>query len=270
MGRMNQREAMLKQLIFHDLLKDGYKTYAKLFNMFDLHIVNWPNFAAAVNVQKAVIYLEDGILRSDQSTLIRHEILHRWMEHFIRLQQHVGGKKLTRREHELANIAGDYDISNKGYTEHDKDIVRNLKINGIPFPGLVTELDHKDWVNLSFEEMYDRLVEESKQEQQQAIQNLMNDLRNEEGDDEGDEGGGSSSQSGQSGQDSSEDSEGDDSSSSSGGNQGDEGDEENNGQNNQSSGTSSGKSKKVVVKSKDWIRGFKAALADIQSGKVKI
>lgn len=182
---MTKEEFAAKQEIIDILRRGGYKTYAELVNLFDINLTNDPDIAAAVDINKARIILNRGVPAESISTLIRHELLHRWLEHNFRLEQHVGKDKWdrrTRREAELGNIAGDYEISNRGYTKKDEEIVRNLKLrlpDGSikPFAGLVTELDHPDWVNLSIEEMYDKLKEEADKEEQDAL-DAINDMAN--------------------------------------------------------------------------------------------
>ena len=182
---MTKEEFAAKQEIIDILRRGGYKTYAELVNLFDINLTNDPDLAAAVDINKARIILNRGVPAESISTLIRHELLHRWLEHNFRLEQHIGKDKWdrrTRREAELGNIAGDYEISNRGYTKKDEEIVRNLKLrlpDGSikPFAGLVTELDHPDWVNLSIEEMYDKLKEEADKEEQDAL-NAINDMAN--------------------------------------------------------------------------------------------
>ena len=78
--------------------------------------------------------------------------------------------KRTLYSNKLFNIAGDYEISNRGYTEKDKENIRAILLNGEIVRGLVTEDDHPDWVDLSIEEMYDKL-----QEQQEEMQ-IGNDV----------------------------------------------------------------------------------------------
>ena len=72
------------------------------------------------------------------------------------------------------NYAADYEISNRGYTTRDKENIRNIELNGRILSGLVTEDDHPDWVNLSVEEMYDKLIEERKQAQEEALKTPIN------------------------------------------------------------------------------------------------
>ena len=73
----------------------------------------------------------------------------------------------------LFNIAGDYEISNRGYTEKDKETVRNILINGRTVSGLVTEDDHPEWVNMSIEEMYDELRKETQRDKNQAEETVV-------------------------------------------------------------------------------------------------
>lgn len=201
---MTKEEFAAKQEIIDILRRGGYKTYAELVNLFDINLTNDPDIAAAVDINKARIILNRGVPAESISTLIRHELLHRWLEHNFRLEQHVGKDKWdrrTRREAELGNIAGDYEISNRGYTKKDEEIVRNLKLrlpDGSikPFAGLVTELDHPDWVNLSIEEMYDKLKEEADKKEQEAlndINNMANQMEQENNDSSSGDGKGNDS-----------------------------------------------------------------------------
>lgn len=73
---------------------------------------------------------------------------------------------------ETSNIAGDYEISNRGYTDADKATVRAIMLNGQILQGLVTEDQHPDWVNLSLEEMYDKLTEKKKADEEKFKQDL--------------------------------------------------------------------------------------------------
>ena len=47
-----------------------------------------------------------------------------------------------------------------GYTEEDKEVIRNIDINGRIVSGLVTDdvKNHPDWVDMSLEELYDAVV----------------------------------------------------------------------------------------------------------------
>lgn len=257
---MTKEDFAYKQDAIDILREGGYKTYANLLNLFDVNVTSDPDIAAAVDISKARILINRGVPREAVSTLLRHEILHRWLEHNIRLEQHVGKDKWSKRSYRdamLGNIAGDYEISNRGYTDKDKDIVRNLKLS-LPdgtkkdFTGLVTELDHPDWADLSIEEMYDKLKEESDKEQEKVL-DFLDDLvsqmeQNQQGEEQDGENRKQSSQQG-----SSQNSENNNSNNSS-----------------QSSENSGGNSSNNTPKSKAYIDGFKQAIADFKAGKLRI
>lgn len=100
------------------------------------------------------------------SVLLRHEIMHIYLDHELKLKRHLAKKMgidlddLSLSDVEKAandekikkelykdgtfNIAADYDISNKMYTDSDKNLVRHLVVNGQNCRGLVTEDDHAD------------------------------------------------------------------------------------------------------------------------------
>ena len=172
---MTREDYLAKQQIRKILAEGGYPTYAYLVGLFDINLTNDPNMIAAMDMNKGRIIV-NRFLDTDQiSVIIRHEILHRYLNHFLRMERHLGKDKWDKRtpqEHRLSNIAADYEISNRGYTEKDKQVVRNIKLNGQTISGLVTEVDHPDWINLSEEEMYDKLVEEQKQKEQEAQQDI--------------------------------------------------------------------------------------------------
>lgn len=154
------------------LRKQGYATYARLLQLFDFYFTDDPNVIAYMIPQRAAIVMNEGIKDEDTaSVLIRHEILHEYLTHYERqLEFDKAHPELnpSRDSNELSNIAADYEISNKGYTDADKVRVRSIMLNDKTLSGLVTEDDHQDWANLTFEEMYERLLKERQQGQAQA------------------------------------------------------------------------------------------------------
>ena len=243
---MTGTELAAKRQIVNILLKEGHVTFAKLFNLFDLHLTRDPNIAAAVDINKARIIINRGVPAEYLSVLIRHEIMHRWFEHWKRLKNHIGNKPIGYLEHQLSNIAGDYDISNKVYSDKDKEDIPQLAIqlkDGSlkQWGGLITELDHPEWTKLSFEDMYDKLLEESeeiKKETLEQIQDILDKLSN---------GGNESTQ---------------------GNNEGDsQSDNDSSGDNStEDSPTSNTKEKK----SQAYIDGFKKAIEDYKAGRLNI
>ena len=170
---MTKIEYIAKDQIKRILKKQGYPTYAKLFDMFDLNLTKDPNVIGYMVPGKAKIVLNIGLDKEQVSTIVRHEILHEYLNHGLR------GKAFEKQKykdwygkdkegsvgnHQLANQAADWEISNRGYTDADKDIVRNIRLGDKTLQGLVTELDNpgKGWEKLTFEEMYDKLLDQYK------------------------------------------------------------------------------------------------------------
>lgn len=173
---MTREEKFAKDFIQTKLSREGYPTYANLLSYFDLNLTERPDTIAYLDPSKGRIVVNRGLDEDQVSVVIRHEILHNYLEHEQRLL-----KKLAREANmdydklddlelqELKqnlyknrdfNIAGDYEISNLAYTDRDKETIRQININGNILCGLVTEDDHPDWVELSVEEMFDKLKEE--------------------------------------------------------------------------------------------------------------
>lgn len=159
---MTRQEWLAKNQIMKYLIEEGHPSYARLLDYFDINLTEDPNCIAAMQPGKARIFLNKGLEIDQVCTCVRHEILHEFFNHQERLLKHLGldPDEVPADLHQLGNIAGDYDISNKGYTDQDKRIIRRLKLNGQKLRGLVTEDDHEDWLDLSFEDMFDKLKAE--------------------------------------------------------------------------------------------------------------
>ncbi len=181
---MTREEKNAKNYLIHVLRSEGYPTYAKIFQKFDFNFTNHPGIAAYLDPAKGVIVANRTLDEFQICTIIRHEILHHYLKHEKRLLDKLAIEKgldpddiddMTLDEikkelysNSMFNYAADYEISNRGYTDKDKEIVRNLKLNGEIVQGLVTEDDHPDWVDLSVEEMYDKIREERKREEEES------------------------------------------------------------------------------------------------------
>ena len=199
---MTYREELGKRQIMKRLAQEGYPTYAKLLDKFDVNITNDNSVVAYMEPNKARIVVNSSLGIDGISMVIRHEILHQYLEHHDRLIKHLADQagldydtlsetelnKLQQQlySNDIFNIAADYEISNRGYTDADKKIARNLYVNGEYVKGLVTELDHPDWIDLSVEEMYDKLnTEENRAKQQAQQQNQQSGDNDEKEDQEG-------------------------------------------------------------------------------------
>lgn len=161
---MTRREQALKKRLIALLKDDGkghkHARYAERLADFDIKIVplGYEPETAAISFDEGLIYINEGFL-SDPNTffqlnvLMRHEMAHNLLMHQIRMarqmKQKYGGKSGTRLSlskslHEINNIIEDFEISNTRYTTEDKQIVKNMYLNGELIGGLVTEDYRKD------------------------------------------------------------------------------------------------------------------------------
>lgn len=177
---MTKIEYIAKDQIKRILKKQGYPTYAKLFDLFDLNLTRDPKVIGYMVPGKAKIVLNIGLDKEQVSTIVRHEILHEYLNHGLRgkafeKQKYKDwyGKEGSVGNHYLANQAADWEISNRGYTDADKEVVRNIRLGDKVLQGLVTELDNpgKGWEKLTFEEMYGKLLDQYKDD--------LNNIKNE-------------------------------------------------------------------------------------------
>lgn len=162
-----------KKQLKNKLREQGYATYARLLDLFDVYLTDDPNQIAAMVPKKAVIIMNKNLNIDQVSTLVRHEILHEYLAHKQRQERyHTSNPKWGKGDnpafHQIQNIAGDFEISNKGYTDRDKSIARAIKLGDQVLRGLVTEDQYPGWENMSFEEMYEKLLEENEED----IENL--------------------------------------------------------------------------------------------------
>lgn len=188
---MTKREYLAKEQILKKLNKEGYPTYSRLLDEFDVNLTNDPSVIAYMEPSKGRIVLNSGLDIEQVSTITRHEILHQYLQHEDRLLKHLARKeninyndlkddsindlKNKLYSNKNFNIAGDYEISNRGYTIKDKRIARSIRLNGQVLKGLVTEDDHPDWVDLPIEDMYDKLTQQLEQEINNAQQGNQSD-----------------------------------------------------------------------------------------------
>ena len=181
---MTRKEQLAKEQIIKVLQTTGYPTYASLLDLFHVNLTEDPNVVAYMEPGKGRIVLNSGLDINQVSTIVRHEILHEYLNHHKRLLNKLAKERnldpdklddLSIKELENSlysnkafNIAGDYEISNRGYTDNDKRIARGIMLNGKRLKGLVTEDDHPDWVDLPLEDMYDLLRQEMKDDPQKG------------------------------------------------------------------------------------------------------
>lgn len=192
---MTKLERGTRTALARFMRSQGYVTYANLLLKFDLnfHSPSGRPFAAAMVPGQYRILINPIIDDKEAlSMLIRHEILHEYLKHNDRLLRHLANesglnydelddmslKQLDRqlKSNDIFNIAADYEISNRGYTENDKQMQRDIGQylhSSEQLRGLVTEDDHPDWVNLPVEEMYDRIVKQREEARKKAEQEVQ-------------------------------------------------------------------------------------------------
>lgn len=175
--KMSKLEHAAKNQIMDILNKQGYPTYSKLLQKLDVKLLDKGSEAVAyLDTRTATIYLNAGLSIEQVSTITRHEILHEYLTHMKRAEKFkLSDPKYKNIPHDLVNIAADYEISNRGYTDKDKQIARSIVLNDKVLQGLVTEDQHPDWVSLSFEEMLAKLSEDSNA-LKNALKNIMKDM----------------------------------------------------------------------------------------------
>lgn len=175
-----------------DKLRNGYKEYADILAYLHLNLTDNPEVTAYLEPAKATITVNRGFDEDQVLVVIRHEIMHQWLKHEMRLIKHVAKifdldpDDLTSMDikalknyiyKDMAfNIAGDYEISNLTYGDYEKNVIKNLILNGEVISGLITEEKHPDWIDLSLEEMYDKLREEMKKNNMIRKGNLIDEV----------------------------------------------------------------------------------------------
>ena len=164
-----------KDEIFDLLREQGYPTYARLFDLFDVYLTDDPGVVAHMIPQKAVIVLNKMLSPKQVSTIVRHEILHEYLTHHEREEIFHQEHPSYRRNSQLSNIAADYEISNRGYTKEDKRIARAIQLGDKTLEGLVTEVKYPDWEDKTFEEMYEELLKQQ-EEDENALEDLLKQI----------------------------------------------------------------------------------------------
>ena len=192
---MTAQERRAKSYLIHLLSSNGYPTYAKILDKFDINYTSDPTTIAYMEPGKGRIVMNRGLDAKQASVIVRHEILHEHLKHEKRLLNNLARKRGIDRDElddmslkdldkelkqelygdKTFNIAADYEISNKGYTDADKRDIRAIMINGRVVSGLVTEDDHPDWVDMSVEEMYDLLEDEREKMRNQPVEGVLLD-----------------------------------------------------------------------------------------------
>lgn len=175
MATMTARDEAAKEQIIRKLRSEGYPTYARLFDLFDLNLTDNPDVVGYMLPGKAKIVLNENLSIDQVSTIVRHEILHEWLSHGPRGEKFDKEHPDLLPDHDTSNIAADYEISNVGYTDKDKRAARAIILGDKTLQGLVTEDQYPGWEDKSFEEMYEELLKKNLGEKKQLL-NVLKQL----------------------------------------------------------------------------------------------
>lgn len=155
-----------KRMLIRLLRSQGYATYAKLLEKFDVYLTDDPNTIGYMVPGEALIVLNKRLNRNQVSVIIRHEILHEYLKHAARKATWLDKNPNYREidDHNLTNIAADFEISNRAYTDADKSQIRAIVMDDEILSGLVTEDQFPGWEDMTFEEMLHKLFEQRKKD----------------------------------------------------------------------------------------------------------
>ena len=82
---MTRKEQLAKEQIIRVLQTTGYPTYASLLDLFHVNLTEDPNVVAYMEPGKGRIVINSGLDITQVSTVVRHEILHEYLNHHKRL-----------------------------------------------------------------------------------------------------------------------------------------------------------------------------------------
>ena len=155
----NSLNLLVKQKIIDMLRGEGYATYANRFKKINFVVAEFykgaycpvafmsqSDMVIVVNPALTIDMMENGPIFRQLSVLVRHELLHFLLCHEKRFMDYLKendpefAKTYQRVDmHTLANYAMDYELGNYGYDDYDKQVVRNMTINGRVIGGLLAE-----------------------------------------------------------------------------------------------------------------------------------
>ena len=176
---MTARDRLVKEQLIERLIADGYGTYAKRLKEFDVYVADIfdgvPIKTAAMFPDTGDIVINPGFFNlpdeeqawNQLSVLIRHEMLHFLLVHEQRLFDHLVETDPDFEEtykkasiHQIANYAMDWELSEIGYDEHDKEVVRVMTLNSKIIGGLILSDDHPEWLHKPMEELFELVKKE--------------------------------------------------------------------------------------------------------------
>ena len=82
---MTKREEDARNYLFHYLGKQGYKTYGKLLQQFHLNLTKDPNVLGYMEPKTGRIVVNSSLDVDQVALIVRHEILHFYLNHSKRV-----------------------------------------------------------------------------------------------------------------------------------------------------------------------------------------
>ena len=178
----------VKPCIIRMFMRQGCPRYAAIARKLKFALLPpYSDAIAYIRPSNGTIYINAGLDPDDEegdmsalSVVVRHEILHHMLKHEARMINYLSDKfkdtfgdsfdadevasvvKNYMYSTKLFNICADLEISNRGYTAKDKEIIRRMKLNSKVVSGLVTEYYPgyvKGMENMSLTELYEKLSE---------------------------------------------------------------------------------------------------------------
>ena len=155
----NSLDALTKQKVLALLGSEGYATYARRLKNIDFYVAYYykrqycpaafmvpKDMCIVVNPGFVVDMMKDGPIFKQLSVIVRHELLHFLLCHAKRFYDYLKktdpnfAKTYRRMDmNTLANFAMDYELGNYGYDDYDKEVVRQLTLDGQVIGGLLSE-----------------------------------------------------------------------------------------------------------------------------------
>jgi len=159
LAEANSLDVLTKQKVIALLGNEGYATYARRLKNIDFHVAYFykgiycaaafmaqDDMCIVVNPGFVVDMDKDGPIFKQLSVIVRHELLHFLLCHEKRFHDYLMktdpeyAKTYKRVDmHTLANFAMDYELGNYGYDDYDKQVVKNMRVNGQVIGGLLAE-----------------------------------------------------------------------------------------------------------------------------------
>lgn len=210
---MNEPEVNFKNNVLNYLAKDGFPTYASYLDKFHFNFVTsndvGRDFVAGIVPNRGVVLINPNLDESLVSLVLRHETAHqvfKHLEHMFAKLKEMGIDNPSELAYQLANIVGDYHISNYIYDEIDAQLAKHIKIENLKeVAGLVTELDfpeNPEYWKMDFDQLWDIFVknynpedlgvkppeekedEEEQEEEQQESETTDDEIESDDDDDD--------------------------------------------------------------------------------------